>query len=81
MRSFGPQMQPYGEMLLLKLATADTKTLEFANPTHTKPKRTLYIREAPDILRVRSWTLHENGKEEIHGFTMQRSARPWTALR
>ena len=76
MRSFGPQMQPYGEMLLLKLGNADAKTLEFTNPTHTKPKRTLYIREAADTLRVRSEILHDNGKEEVHGFTMQRAARP-----
>lgn len=76
MRSFGPQMQPYDEMLVLKLANADAKTLEFTNPTHTKPKRTLYIREAPDTLRVRSEILHDNGKEEVHGFTMQRAVRP-----
>lgn len=73
-RSFGPRMQPYGaEPLELKLTSFEGQTAEFTNPKHTKPKRTLFIRESPNVLRVRSEIIHDDGKEEVHELSMSRS--------
>jgi hypothetical protein len=72
-RSFGPRLQPYGEdPLELRLLALTGQTAEFINSKNTKPKRTLFIRDAPDILRVRSEIVQDDGKEEVHELSMNR---------
>jgi hypothetical protein len=72
-RSFGPLMEPYDtETLRLVLKSYDGTTAEFVNPKHTKPKRTLMIREGSDGLAVRSEIVWDNGKEEVHALSMKR---------
>ena len=65
-RSFGPRLQPYGENPFeLRLLALRGQTAEFINPKNTKPKRALFIRDAPDVLRVRSEIIQDEGKEEF----------------
>jgi hypothetical protein len=72
-RSFGPRLQPYGEdPLELRLLALTGQTAEFINPKNTKSKRTLFIRDAPDILRVRSEIVQDGGKEEVQELSMNR---------
>jgi hypothetical protein len=72
-RSFGPGLQPYGEdSLELRLLILTGQTAEFINPKNSKPKRTSFIRDAPDVLRVRSEIIHDDGKEEVHELSMNR---------
>jgi hypothetical protein len=72
-RSFGPQLQQFGEEAFeLRLAAFKEGKAEFTNPKHTRPKRTFLIRESPDVLRVRSEIIHNDGKEEVHELSMNR---------
>lgn len=75
MRPFGPEMQAYGELLELRLASWDGTTAEFVNPKHTKPKRTLLKRAGSDGLDVRSEIVWDSGKEEVHEISMKRVVR------
>ncbi len=65
-RSFGPLLQRYGENPFdLRLLALRGQTAEFINAKNTTPKRALFICDAPDVVRVRSEIIHDEGKEEF----------------
>lgn len=65
-RHFTPDLTPLeGEPAMLHLVKLEPRRADFENPVHGRPKRTSFIRDNDDTLRVRSEIVNGD-KTEIH---------------
>ncbi len=71
-RHFTPDLTPMeGAPAMLDLVKLEPGRADFENPVHGRPKRTSFIRDTADVLRVRSEIINGD-KVEVHEAVVRR---------